>query len=323
MAIDATLAKVEVSSTRMSGLLEKNWSQLQQLRDNEAKRVAAIQEQRNRLDNMDAMLTHVTNSIMKTVYLAQELDSKILASRPVEQPTAPGFVSPARPLANKGTHPPHIDSPTTEPDDEATVSDYPAAQSLTPHRFSNINLGPAGLTSRRASSYPSGNWSSSTDGIPPARRCQVHFEQPTNYPFNNSRPPTVDTSADKTQPANKGGHVESPCPSDKECQACHRWTSLFDIAGLALLAYHGGRYSIHTLKIPFIHLCGYQTISPAAAKDVLLCYRDIQQVHKKVHQDWINPHMQISAPSVECILEKGLLVFPKLTTLMAKDMVHF
>ncbi len=33
--------------------------------------------------------------------------------------------------------------------------------------------------------------------------------------------------------------------------------------------------------------------------------------------------MQISGPSVECILEKGLLVFPKLKTLTAKDTVHF
>jgi hypothetical protein len=323
VAIDATLTKVEASTTRMSGLLEENWSQLQQLHDNKAARVAAMQEQRDRLDNMDAMLTHVTDSVMKTVYLAQELDSKILASRPVEQTTAPGFVSPARPSANKGTHPPHVDSSTTEPDDDATMSDYPAAQFLTPHRFNNINLGPAGITSQRALSYPSGNWSSSTDGIPPTGRPQVHFEQPTDYRFNDSCPPTVDTSVDKTKLANEGGHVVSPRPSDKERQARHRWTSLFDVAGLASLAYHGGRYSIHTLEIPFMHLCGYQTISPAAAEDVLLCYRNIQQVHKKVRQGWINPCTQISGPSVERILEKGLLVFPKLKMLMTKDTVHF
>jgi hypothetical protein len=267
VAINATLTKVEASTTRMSGLLEENGSQLQQLRDNEAARVATMQEQRDRLDNMDAMLTRVTDNVMKTVYLAQELDLKILASNPVKKPTAPGFVSPARPSANKGMHSPHIDSSMTEPDNDATVSDYPAAQSSTPHQFSNINLGPAGFTSQQALSYPSGNWSSSTDDIPPVGRCQVHFEQPTSHRFNNSRPPTMGTSADKTQPANKGGHVESPCPSDKERQACHRRTSLFDVAGLALSAYHGGRYGIHTLKIPFIHLCGYQTISPAAAED--------------------------------------------------------
>jgi hypothetical protein len=120
-----------------------------------------------------------------------------------------------------------------------------------------------------------------------------------------------------------GGCIESPRPSNKERQARNRRTSLFDVAGLASSDYHGGQWGKQMLDIPFIHLCGYRMILPAAAEDILLCYRDIQQVHKKVCQGWTNPRMQISGPSVEQILEKGILVFPKLTTLTAKDTVHF
>jgi hypothetical protein len=120
-----------------------------------------------------------------------------------------------------------------------------------------------------------------------------------------------------------GGCIKSPRPSNKERQARNRRTSLFDVAGLASSDYHGGQWGKQMLDIPFIHLCGYQTILPAAAEDILLCYRDIQPVHKKVRQGWTNPRTQISGPSVEQILEKGILVFPKLTTLTAKDTVHF
>ncbi len=89
----------------MSGLLESNRAQLHQLRDNEHARVVGMQEHCNRLDNMDAILSRVYESVTKTNNLAQELDSKITASRhtaqdeakhPATNPPAPGFVSPAR-----------------------------------------------------------------------------------------------------------------------------------------------------------------------------------------------------------------------------------
>jgi hypothetical protein len=120
-----------------------------------------------------------------------------------------------------------------------------------------------------------------------------------------------------------GGRIASPRPCNKERQARHLCTSLFDVASLASLAYHGGQYGNQTLEIKFIHSCGYQTISPATAEDVLLCYRDIIQVHKKVRQGWTNPRTHVSGPSLEQILEKGLAVFPKLKTLTAKDAVNF
>jgi hypothetical protein len=327
--------KVKESTTRMSGLLEENPAQLHQLWDNEAAQVAAMQEHRDRLDNMDAVLSRIYENVTKTVNLSQEMDAKVSASRqavldnqqhPVQHPPLPGLVCPARPAANDGTHPPHNesvpDSSMTTPNDVATVGDSaPPQEPLAPHRFANVNLDPAGFVNQQSSSYPMGNWLSSTDRPPPVGPCQVHFDNPAAYRFDNSRPPAVDTSDNHMDLANMGGHIEFPHPSNKERQARNRWTSLFDVAGLASRAYHGNQYGVQTLDIPFIHSCRYQTISPVAADDVLLCYRNIQQVHRKVRQGWSNPCTHITGPSVKRILEKGLLVFPQLKTLTANDTV--
>ncbi len=75
-----------------------------------------------------------------------------------------------------------------------------------------------GYAQQRASSYPSGNWSAHTDRLPPAGPCQNHFGNSTDYRSDDSCPPTVDTSADHMDPTNMGGDIESPRPSDKECQ---------------------------------------------------------------------------------------------------------
>ncbi len=272
--IDATLAKVVEDTTKMGGLLETNQSQLQQLRDDKAARVAVMQDHSNRLDTMDTLLKRVTNKVMKTIHLVEELESKILAScpapmeghqRPVKQPITPGFVSPARPLAPDGTNsnrsgvyavdearttgsvqhgardpgpqfkkeadsahgvcgpPPGHDfiPPEVPPksNDDETVGAPPLNPPSTPHWFSKINPGPAVFTSQQALLYPSGN-----------------RYPPTYAP----RPLTVDTS-NQPVPAHEGGHIQSPRPSNKERQERNRWTSLFDVAGLATSEYHGGQ----------------------------------------------------------------------------------
>jgi hypothetical protein len=60
--------------------------------------------------------------------------------------------------------------------------------------------------------------------------------------------------------------------------------SLFNIAGLASPRYHEEMDVVSELSILFIHACGYQSFSPETSNEVLLCYRNIQQVHKKVRQ---------------------------------------
>jgi hypothetical protein len=130
--IDATLSKVEENTTQMSGLLETSRTQLHQLRDNKAACVNAMQEHRNRLDDMDTMLICVTKSITKTMNLAHEMDSKILASRPTSKTNhqrpvdcllAPGCVSPARLLANNM---PHSSSVNSVPDHSFVPPGSPA-----------------------------------------------------------------------------------------------------------------------------------------------------------------------------------------------------
>jgi hypothetical protein len=258
--IDATLTRVEESTTKMSGLLETNCTQLQQLRDNKTARVAAMQEHCNHLDNMDAVLSRVNDNVMKSVNLAQAVDLKILASSKTalvnnQHPPAPGLISPPRHSKTDTTQPPPGES---VPDANTTMGGSPVTRSAAPHRFANSSLGLEGFIGRWASSYPSGNCPPFfPEGLPRASSRQAHFKHPTDYCFDDSRPTEVDTSQDPMAPTNIGGQVESPRPSDKECQAQNCKMSIYDVAGLALTAYHGNHYGAERLDIPFIHLCGY------------------------------------------------------------------
>ncbi len=58
-------------------------------------------------------------------------------------------------------------------------------------------------------------------------------------------------------------------------------------------------------------------------EDVILCFSEIQQLHKKVVQSWYNMHNQTLGPSVERILDRGLTIFPKLSTLVIDDAIEF
>ncbi len=120
-----------------------------------------------------------------------------------------------------------------------------------------------------------------------------------------------------------GGRITSPRAADKERQARLRRISQHDVAGLATSAYHGGQHGVPTLTLSFIHACGYQTFSPEVEDDVLPCYGTIQLLHKKVKTAWHNPRTLQSGPSVERILEKGLMVFPKLRGTSAREAVTF
>jgi hypothetical protein len=120
------------------------------------------------------------------------------------------------------------------------------------------------------------------------------------------------------------GPVTLPRPSDKERLARSRGVGLFNIAGLATEEYHGGTQGVQALTVTFIHNCGYQsfsnTISP---EDVLFCLSEIQQLHRKVLQSWYNIRTQLSGPSLECILDRGLKAFPLLQTMDVHDAIEF
>ncbi len=78
------------------------------------------------------------------------------------------------------------------------------------------------------------------------------------------------------------------------------------------------------MTLSFIHACGYQSFTTESTDNVLPCYNSIQLLHKKIWQAWFNPRTLQSGPSVERILERGLLIFPKLRhNTEAKDVVAF
>ena len=121
-----------------------------------------------------------------------------------------------------------------------------------------------------------------------------------------------------------GGPVTSPRPSNKERLARSRGIGLFDIAGLALVDYHGGTEGIQDLNVSFIHNCGYQSFSSTVSpEDILICFGEIQQLHRKVLQSWRNTRTQVSGPSLERILDRGLKAFPLLRNMTMHDAVEF
>jgi len=120
-----------------------------------------------------------------------------------------------------------------------------------------------------------------------------------------------------------GGPVTSPHPSDKERLARSRGVGLFDIAGLATEDYHGGTQGVQALMVKFIHNCGYQSFSNTLSpEDILVCLSEIQQLHRKVLQSWYNTRTQLSGPSLERILDRGLKAFI-LRTMDVHDAVEF
>ena len=121
-----------------------------------------------------------------------------------------------------------------------------------------------------------------------------------------------------------GRAVTLPQPSNKERLARSRGIGLFDIAGLATVGYHGGSQGIQDPTVLFIHNCGYQTFSNTVSpEDILLCFSKIQQLHRKVLQSWFNPRTQVSGPSLECLLDRGLKAFPQLRSMNMDDAVKF
>ncbi len=180
LTIDATLTRVEESTTKMSGLLETNRAQLQQLQDNKTARVAAMQEHHNQLDNMDAVLSCVYDNVMKSVNLAQEVDSKISASCQMasvdnQHPPAPGLISPPRPSETDTTQPPPDDS---VPDTNTTMGGSPVARLVAPHRFANVSLIPRALLA---------------NGPHLIHRAIAHHPSPRDYPMPVRVRPTLST----------------------------------------------------------------------------------------------------------------------------------
>jgi hypothetical protein len=88
----------------------------------------------------------------------------------------------------------------------------------------------------------------------------------------------------------------------------------FDIAALADRNYPGGVDGFDPLTITIIKNCGYLSIS---SDDVIICFRDIIQLHCNTLDGWVNAWTLQSGPLVERIVEKALPLFKKLDGIMA------
>ena len=124
-------------------------------------------------------------------------------------------------------------------------------------------------------------------------------------------------------PDQHGGPIVSPRASDRKRLARVLKTSQFDMATMAHSKYHGGPDGLAELTINFMHDCGYDSITVEAPKDILICYNDIILVHREVVAGWMIFRTGRSGPTVEYILKKALVNFPKLRSLDAQAAVDF
>ncbi len=96
--------------------------------------------------------------------------------------------------------------------------------------------------------------------------------------------------------------------------------SRYDTAALADKDYHGGVRGFDPRTIRIIKNCGYTAIN---SDDIILCYRDIIHLHRKMLEGCTNVRTQHSGPSVERIMEKAMPLFQKLEGITMADLVHF
>ena len=168
---------------------------------------------------------------------------------------------------------------------------------------------------------PDGDYRSRSDGIAGVNR-SVDIDHSDDFHGNirseGSRPPPLNMPPDQ-----RGSPIVSPRASNRERLACVLKTSHFDKAMLAHSKYHGGTDGLAELTINFIHERGYEPITVEAPEDNLICYNDIILVHQKVVAGWTNFRTGRSGPTVEYILKKALVNFPKLRSLDAQAAVDF
>ena len=120
--------------------------------------------------------------------------------------------------------------------------------------------------------------------------------------------------------ASLGGMIVSPWNADRHRQALAQRISPFDVARLGNVRYHGGTHGYQPLTKGIIHRCGYTEIN---LPDVLLAYNDIIKAHSHTCDNWEHPHGHYKGPQLECILEKGISLFPRLSNLDVDHMVEF
>jgi hypothetical protein len=117
-----------------------------------------------------------------------------------------------------------------------------------------------------------------------------------------------------------GGPIISPRQWDRARVAQAAGVSSLDVAALGCQEYHGYGEGYYPLTPDIIFRCGYKNHTGDA---VIACHHDIILLHRKVLDLWVNTRTQQHGPSVKRILDKGLPVFPTLTSLTVDATVEF
>ena len=115
-----------------------------------------------------------------------------------------------------------------------------------------------------------------------------------------------------------GGSISSPRNVGHRRQAANAKVSLFDIAALANIKYHGGSKGYYTLTPSIIHNCGYTAINTG---DVISSYNDNILVHESMMTNWVGGFTV--GPQIDRLLEKGLISLPCLRSLEVESAVEW
>ena len=117
-----------------------------------------------------------------------------------------------------------------------------------------------------------------------------------------------------------GGPIISPRHWDRARVAQVAGVSSLDVAALGCQEHHGYQEGYNPLTADIIFRCGYRNHT---GTEVIACHHDIALLHRRVCELWVNPWTQHRGPSVERILEKGIPVFPTLSSLAVDATVEF
>jgi hypothetical protein len=119
-----------------------------------------------------------------------------------------------------------------------------------------------------------------------------------------------------------GGSIISPRHQNQDLRARALGTSRFDVIRLACSDYHMGMDGITTLTDDHLKARGFAQVT-ATVEDVMICYNDIILAHRKIVELWYNAYLHTSGPQVDKIIQKSLLVFPRLELMNVEDVVDF
>ena len=109
----------------------------------------------------------------------------------------------------------------------------------------------------------------------------------------------------------------------RDAYALQQRISWKDITQLARPNYHHGTYGLKILTKQVLTECGYTTDAHHGLAEVMICYNDIIAIHRTVHNNWSNDRYGTDGPQLNRIVLKELVVFPRLLSTSAEDVVDF